>query len=69
MIVFQNPGLIDMAAVTTMGVSVKNDGAIGYFGTGLKFAIATILRNKCALTIHRGLEAFAFTSEEITIRG
>lgn len=69
MIVFQNSGLIDMAAVTTMGVSVKNDGAIGYFGTGLKFAIATILRNKCALTIHRGLEAFAFTSEEIIIRG
>lgn len=69
MIVFQNPGLIDMAAVTTMGVSVKNDGAIGYFGTGLKFAIAAILRHKCHLTIHRGEEAFAFTAEEITIRG
>lgn len=69
MIVFQNPGLIDMAAVTTMGVSVKNDGAIGYFGTGLKFAIATILRHKGVITIHRGTEAFAFTADEITVRG
>lgn len=70
MIIFQNPGLIDVAAITTMGVSVKDgDGAIGYFGTGLKFAIATILRNECTVTIHRGMDAFAFTAEPIEIRG
>lgn len=69
MIIFQNPGLIEMAAVTTMGVSLKNEGSIGYFGTGLKFAIATILRHKGTLTIHRGTEAFAFTADEITVRG
>lgn len=69
MIVFHNRGLIDMTAVTTMGVSVKNEGSIGYFGTGLKFAIATILRNKCSITIFRGEEKFEFTPEETMIRG
>lgn len=69
MIIFQNRGLIDIAAVTTMGVSVKGDGAIGYFGTGLKFSIATILRLGGSVTIMRGHEAYAFTSEPITIRG
>lgn len=70
MIIFQNPGLIDVDAITTMGVSVKEgDGAIGYFGTGLKFAIATILRHDCAITIYRGDEALEFTKESTTIRG
>lgn len=70
MIVFQNPGLIDMAAVTTMGVSVKDgDTPIGYFGTGLKFAIATILREGGELTIYRGLERYGFTKQPLTVRG
>lgn len=70
MIIFQNPGLIDVAAITTMGVSVKEaDAPIGYFGTGLKFAIATLLRHDCTITIFRGDEALAFTAEPIEIRG
>lgn len=68
-IVFQNTGLIDMGAVTTMGVSVKADGAIGYFGTGLKFAIATILRNRSRITIYRGREEFVFDVAPMTVRG
>ncbi len=54
MIVFRNKGLIDLTAVETMGVSVKEEGAIGYFGTGVKFAIATILRGGGTVYIHRG---------------
>ena len=70
MIVFQNPGLIDMAAVTTLGVSVKDgDGAIGYFGTGLKFAIATILRNGGKVAIYSGAERHEFAMDRDTIRG
>lgn len=70
MISFQNNGLIDIAAVTTMGVSVKEgDGAIGYFGTGLKFAIATILREGGEVTLWRGLEAHTFTATLLTVRG
>lgn len=70
MIVFQNPGLIDIDAITTMGVSVKDgDSPIGYFGTGLKFAITTLLRNECSVTIYRGDEALCFTAEAIEVRG
>lgn len=69
MIIFQNAGLIDINAITTMGVSVKEAGSIGYFGTGLKFAIATILRNNCSITIYCGLEAYTFEKEVIEVRG
>lgn len=69
MIVFENPGLIDVAAITTMGVSVKSEGAIGYFGTGVKFAIATILRNGGAITIWRGAERLEFGVQPTMIRG
>jgi hypothetical protein len=42
---FANQSVIDMATVTTMGVSVKEtDTPIGFFGTGLKFAVAVLLR-------------------------
>lgn len=68
-LILQNPGLIEMTAVTTMGVSVKEEGAIGYFGTGLKYAIATLLRLGCTITIYRGVERFDFTTAETSIRG
>lgn len=70
MISFQNPGLIDVRAVKTMGVSVKEtENPIGYFGTGLKYAIAIILRERGALSIWRGLEEFAFGIIRAEIRG
>lgn len=69
MITFQTPGLIDIRAVTTLGVSVKeSENPIGFFGTGLKYAIAIILRNEGSITIHRGLERFDFTKKEVIIR-
>jgi len=70
MIVFQNPGLIDLDAVRTMGVNVKvHPGAFGHFGTGLKFAIATVLRGGGGVVLYRGTESFDFTLVEKTIRG
>lgn len=70
MIIFQNPGLIDLAAVTTMGVSVKDgETPIGYFGTGVKFSIATILRGGGSVTIWRGLEVHVFTAQALVVRG
>lgn len=49
---FDTPGLLDMRAVTTFGLSVKeNDNPIGYFGTGLKYAIAILVRNGADLAI------------------
>lgn len=68
-LVFQNPGLIDIRAATTMGINAKADAsAIGFFGTGLKYGIACILRWGGKITIWRGLEAFEFTSQECNVR-
>lgn len=69
MIVFRNRGLIDLTAVRTLGVSVKEEGAIGYFGTGLKFAIATILRGGGTIAIYRGKQKHRFGSVEKEVRG
>ena len=67
---FQNPGLIDMDAVTTMGVSVKEgDSPIGFFGTGLKFAISTVLRNGVRVIIYRGHDAYEFGVSPGEVRG
>ena len=70
MIVFENPGEIDVASISTFGVSVKeSDNPIGFFGTGLKYAIAILLRNNHKVTIHSGVDTHAFDTENVTVRG
>lgn len=70
MISFQNNGLIDLRALVTFGVSVKDtDNPIGYFGTGLKYAIAIILRGGGKITIFIGLDKYVFTIAKEEIRG
>ncbi|WP_091738864.1 hypothetical protein [Phenylobacterium immobile] len=65
-----NPGLIPIEAVTTMGVSAKEgDNPIGFFGTGLKYAIAGLLRTSHTVTIWRGLDRYDFTTEKAQVRG
>lgn len=67
---FANAGLIDLEVIRTMGVSVKtNNNPIGYFGTGLKFAIATLLRTGHSLTMTRGGVAYEFCVVPTKIRG
>lgn len=69
MIIFQNEGELDINAIRTMGVSVKDDGAIGFFGTGLKYAIAVLLRENQRITIWSGMTKLEFGTERITVRG
>lgn len=67
---FITPGLIDIDAVTTLGVSVKEkENPVGYFGTGLKYAIAIVLRNGGKIAIWRGTDKFLFHSQTKMIRG
>lgn len=67
---FQTPGLIDPRCISTIGVSVKEtENPIGFFGTGMKYAIAIILRNEGEITIWRGLQPIRFTTKEIEVRG
>ena len=70
MIIFTNPSLIDLDAALLMGVNAKTEESpIGWFGTGLKFAIATLLRNNCSVTLYRDGEPFVFHSEPFETRG
>ncbi len=71
MIVFQNKGLIELRTITTFGVSVKpeTDNPIGYFGTGLKYAIAVMLREGIKVTLYRGTTKLRFTAKKRKIRG
>jgi hypothetical protein len=72
-IFFQNPGEIDPRVITTMGVNVKPgaaaSGPIGYFGTGLKYAIAVLLRNEQEVEVWSGLTKYSFSLAPQDIRG
>ena len=74
MLKFSNPGEIDLRLITTMGVNVKENslsenGPIGYFGTGLKYAIAGILRSGGKIEIHAGAKILKFSSHPEEVRG
>ncbi len=67
---FQNNGLIDLTAVKTFGISVKDgDNPIGYFGTGLKYAIAIILRTGGTVHLYRGEDKHVFSVRLTMVRG
>lgn len=69
-VAFVNDGLIDPLAIATFGVNVKvSDNPIGFFGTGLKYAIAVLLRHHQDIEIWRGLERIAFGVRRHESRG
>lgn len=68
-VVFRNPGIMDMRAVKVMGLHAKvEENPIGYFGTGLKFAIATLLRHEHAVTIISGGKHYTFHTKTDNFR-
>lgn len=70
MIIFENPGEIDLRSISTFGVSVKEgDNPIGFFGTGLKYAIAVLLRTGHEVSIHAGLTEVRFGVQRDAVRG
>lgn len=70
MIVFETPGELDIRAIKTFGVSSKEDRktAIGYFGTGLKYAIAILLRHHQTIGIITGGQTYEFGINRSKIR-
>lgn len=67
---FCNAEPIDLNAIAIMGVSVKTgDNPIGYFGTGLKFSIATLLRTGHRVVLYRDGERIEFSVRSEIIRG
>lgn len=69
MIVFENPGEIDIRSISTFGVSVKEgSNPIGFFGTGLKYAIAVLLRTGHKVTVMSGETLVSFDVEPSNVR-
>lgn len=69
MIVFHNPGLIDLEAIRLMGASVKQPGSFGRFGTGLKYAVASILRGGGSLELYIGELRYTFQTRTARVKG
>lgn len=70
MLYFHNRGRLDMAFLEIMGLSVKeNENPIGYFGTGLKYAIAILLRTGHSVKLDVGETHYTFTAREEIVRG
>lgn len=70
-LVFVTEGLIDLRAFTTFGINAKpnTDNPIGYFGTGLKYAVAVLCRLGGAVNVFVGGEEHEFYSKGTNFRG
>lgn len=69
-VIFENSGEIDTRLISSFGVNVKeNDSPIGYFGTGMKYALAILMREKISVKIAIGEKLLEVGTEEHTIRG
>lgn len=70
-VAFRTPGLIDMMSIEVFGLNAKpnTDTPIGYFGTGLKYAIAVLLRKGCQVVVWRGNKRHEFVVDMGSFRG
>ena len=69
LVVFQNKGLLDIRCITTFGETVKeHDNPIGQFGTGLKYAIAILLRHDIEPIFHIVVDDYIFTKRIAEVR-
>lgn len=70
-IVHRTKTLLDLRAITVMGLSAKpsTDNPIGMFGTGLKYAIATLCRAGGAPVIWIGPNRYSLTAKAGEFRG
>lgn len=67
---FITPGLIPLEAFDTMGISAKvGDHPIGRFGTGLKYAVAVILREGGTIRLFRDGTEYEFYLAKMDFRG
>lgn len=69
-IVFETPGLLDLRAVSMFGINSKphSENPFGYFGTGLKYAIAILLREGCEVTIVADQKFYHFSVRNESFR-
>jgi len=67
---FVTPGTLDMRAITVFGLSAKpgKENPIGYFGTGLKYAIAILVRSGAEIVINTGGNTYTFNQHTDSFR-
>ena len=65
-----NTGEIDLKAFTLMGASTKDgdDSKIGFFGSGLKYAMAVLLRHAIHFKIYSGLKEIVIKTKREKFR-
>jgi hypothetical protein len=70
-VVFSTPGLIPIEAFTVFGMNAKPNSTnpFGFFGTGLKIAIAVCLRMNQEVVIWRGKDKYTFYTRQQDFRG
>lgn len=69
-VIFANKGVIDPRSIRTFGISAKDHAnPIGYFGTGLKYAIAVLLRKGLEIKMLAGGHVFKFEKKQVLVRG
>lgn len=70
-VVFETPGLIDVRAFTIMGAHAKpnSKSPIGFFGTGLKYAIAGLVRLGAEPIVWIGRDKLTFSKKVAKFRG
>ncbi len=70
-VVFSTPGLIDPRAFTIGGLTAKPNSTnpIGRFGTGLKYAIASLVRMDACPIVFIGRDKYEFLKKPIEFRG
>lgn len=69
-VVFTTKGLLDFQSLLVFGMSSKPNTAnpIGFFGTGLKYAIAVLMRHNIPVTVWIGTDEYEFYTKEVDFR-
>ena len=69
-VVFETPGLLDLRSFAMFGVNVKPNSVspIGFFGTGAKYAIATMIRLKAEVVVWIGMDRHTFSLKPVKFR-
>lgn len=70
-IIHSTPGHIDPVSFTVFGINAKPNSTnpIGVFGTGLKYAIAVLMRHDIKVTLFIGQEEYVFYTQQSDFRG
>ena len=70
-IMIENKGELDVSSLILLGASTKreDDSKIGFFGSGNKYAIATLIRMGVGFRIFSGNNEVVITTNDINFRG